>query len=70
VAVPTFHHIEVDTLEGPQRGTTRIDYWYAVESFLLVRMERTVKLRTDSPVGEVTFSETGSWQLRSMEPLR
>ncbi|MBU3701451.1 MAG: hypothetical protein FGM58_05315 [Acidimicrobiia bacterium] len=70
VAVPTFHHVEVDTLEGPQRGTTRIDYWYTVETFLLVRMERTVRLRTDSPIGQVTYAETGSWRLRSLEPLR
>lgn len=68
--VPTFHYIEVDTLTGAQRGTTTIDYWYAIESFLLVRMERSIRLRTESPVGAVTYSENGSWQLESLRPLR
>jgi len=70
VPVPTFHHVEVDTLEGAQRGTTMIDYWYTVESFLLVRMERSVRIRTESPLGSVTYSESGTWQLRSLQPLR
>lgn len=68
--VPAFHYVEVDTLTGAQRGTTTIEYWYAIESFLLVRMERDIALRTDSPVGSVTFTENGSWQLQSLDPRR
>lgn len=69
-SVPTFHYVEVDTLTGAQRGETRIDYWYAIETSLLVQMQRSVKLRTDSPVGTVTYSESGSWRLRSTLPQR
>lgn len=67
---PTFHYREVDRLSGAQRGTTTIDYWYAVDSFLLVRMTRTNELHTDSPIGSITYSETGSLQLQSLEPAR
>lgn len=70
VTVPTFHYREVDHLSGAQRGTTTLDYWYSVESFLLVRMTRANELRTDSPVGTVTYTENGSWQLQSLEPAR
>jgi hypothetical protein len=68
--VPTFHYRETDTLTGPQRGTTNIDYWYSVQDMLLIRMERHVDLRTESPVGDVTYKEGGEWQLSSLTPAR
>ena len=69
-ATPTFHYRESDVLSGPQKGTTTIDYWYSVQDMLLVRMERPINLRTDSPVGEVTYKEDGEWQLSSLVPTR
>ena len=70
MSIPTFHFIETDTLSGAQRGTTRIDVWYSVEEFLLIRMERQVDLRTDSPVGTIEYTENGEWQLDSTDVLR
>ena len=70
MTVPAFHYRESDVLSGPQRGTTTIDYWYSVENMLLLRMERQINLRTDSPVGEVTYKEDGEWQLSSLTPTR
>jgi hypothetical protein len=68
--VPTFHYRETDILTGPQRGTTAIDYWYSVQDMLLVRMERHIDLRTESPVGDITYKEDGEWQLSSLTPAR
>ncbi len=68
--VPVFHYREIDTLTGPQRGTTTIDYWYSIQDMLLIRMERHIDLRTDSPVGDVTYKEDGEWQLSSLTPAR
>jgi len=68
--VPVFHYREIDTLTGPQRGITTLDYWYAAQDMLLVRMERHVDLRTDSPVGDITYKEDGEWQLSSLTPTR
>ena len=68
--VAAFHFREDDRLTGAQRGTTAIDYWYSVESFLLLRMERSNQLRTDSPIGSVTYAEDGALQLSSLEPAR
>jgi hypothetical protein len=33
-------------------------------------MERHVDLRTESPVGDVTYKENGEWQLSSLTPAR
>ena len=70
MSIPTYHFVETDTLTGAQRGTTRIDFWYSVGEFLLVRMERHVDLRTESPVGAIDYSEDGEWQLVSTDVLR
>ena len=70
VATPAFHYRETDSLSGPQRGTTTIDYWYSVKDMLLLRMERHIDLKTDSPVGDVTYKEDGEWQLSSLTPSR
>lgn len=68
--VPVFHYREIDTLTGPQRGTTIIDYWYSIQDMLLIRMERHIDLRTASPVGDVAYKEDGEWQLSSLTPTR
>lgn len=70
VATPTFHYRETDLLTGPQKGTTIVDYWYSLQDMLLLRMERHINLRTDSPVGEITYKEDGEWQLSSLTPVR
>ena len=70
IQVPVFHYRETDTLTGPQRGTTTLDYWYAVQDMLLIRMERHVDLRTNSPVGDITYKEDGELQLSSLTPTR
>jgi hypothetical protein len=70
VATPTFHYRETDLLTGPQKGTTIVDYWYSLQDMLLLRMERRINLRTDSPVGEITYKEDGEWQLSSLTPVR
>ncbi len=70
VAVPTIHYQENDTLTGAQRGSTSTDYWYSVNDLLLVRMERHLELRTDSPIGDITYTEDGQWKLSSILPNR
>lgn len=70
VATPTFRYRETNRLTGPHKGTTTIDYWYSLQDMLLVRMERHINLRTDSPAGEITYKEDGEWQLSSLTPVR
>jgi hypothetical protein len=70
VEVPTYHYVEVDTLTGAQRGVTKVEYWYSADEFHLVRMARDIDLKTNSPVGDITYRETGGWKLASLTPQR
>lgn len=57
-------------LTGAQRGTTKVEYWYSAEGFDLVRMARDIDLKTNSPVGDITYRENDEWRLASQTPQR
>jgi len=66
--VPTIHELQLVTLTGGQRGRVREDWWFTVRSGLPVRVERQITLLSNSPVGTITYSEVGSWQMASLRP--
>jgi hypothetical protein len=66
--VETRHHRQERTISGAQTGTDVVHFWFAVDDHLPIRMEREVRIDSDSPVGTVTYTEEGSWQLTSLEP--
>ncbi len=57
-------------LSGSQTGTEDVDFWFAVEDGMPLRGERSVEIGSDSPVGTITYTEEGHWQLASLEPER
>jgi hypothetical protein len=57
-------------VSGAQQGRTTFDVWFEVESHLPVRMERQIRLDSDSPVGAITYTEEGWWQLAALNPER
>jgi hypothetical protein len=57
-------------ISGTQQGRTTVEGWFEVESHLPVRMEREVRIDSDSPVGTITYTESGWWQLTSLVPQR
>ncbi|MFN8038435.1 MAG: hypothetical protein U0Q07_04400 [Acidimicrobiales bacterium] len=65
--VRTRHVHQERTLSGAQRGTERADTWWTADG-LPVRNERRVEVASPSPIGDVTYSEEGSWQLDSITP--
>jgi hypothetical protein len=67
-AVQTRHYRQERTISGAQAGTDVVHFWFAVDDHLPVRMEREVRIDSDSPVGTVTYTEEGSWQLTSLVP--
>lgn len=67
-AVATHHHRQERTLSGSQTGDQVVEHWYAVDTGLLVREERRSEVGSDSPVGTVTYTEDGWWQLTSLRP--
>ncbi|MGO8871717.1 MAG: hypothetical protein ACLQPH_10025 [Acidimicrobiales bacterium] len=66
--VPTVHEFQQVTLTGGQKGTVREDWWFTVSSGLPVRMERHITILSGSPLGTITYDETGSWQMTSLQP--
>jgi hypothetical protein len=62
-------HEEQDvTLSGVQRGTVAEDWWLSLASGLPLRMERRITILSSSPVGTVTYTESGSWRMASVHP--
>ena len=51
------------TISGDQDGTEELDLWFERDTGLPVRNERAVTLRTGSPLGVLTYTETGSFEL-------
>lgn len=69
-AVPTYHYRDERTLTGDQSGTEQAEIWYSAHDGLPVRIERTVDVDTPSPFGDITYTETGTLTLTSLEPRR
>ena len=58
------------TLSGDQSGDDDFEMWFRVRDGLPVRFEHDVKVKSPSPVGDVTYTEQGSFLLTSVEPRR
>lgn len=68
--VETLHHRRERDITGAQRGVERLDVWFDASTGLPVRNERSVELRTDTPIGSLTYTESGSYSLASATPER
>lgn len=66
--VRTFRFERSRTMSGAQVGTEQSEVWFAADTGLPVRNERTIEARTDTPIGESTYTETGEFHLVSIEP--
>jgi hypothetical protein len=66
--VDVHHYRQERTLTGAQEGVDLVDIWLAAESGLPVRMGRDVEVETDSPVGAITYTESGQWELTALTP--
>jgi hypothetical protein len=55
-------------MTGDQRGTERTDAWFAADTGLPLRNERSVEASTSSVIGDVTYTEEAGFHLTSMTP--
>jgi hypothetical protein len=67
--VDAWHFRQERTLSGAQQGHQHTDAWFR-EDGLLLRSERDIEAASPSPIGEVTYTETGSVELTGLEPRR
>jgi len=64
--VQTVYELQRTTVIGAQSGTVTEGWWFSRSSGLPLRVERTITVHTSSPIGAITYSESGSWQLTSL----
>lgn len=64
-SVATLHYRLERTLSGDQDGTEVIERWYAPDDGLLLKEHHEVTVRSPSPIGDVTYTESGTLTLRS-----
>jgi hypothetical protein len=62
-------HYRVDRgLTGDQTGTERTELWFHPDSGLTLRETRLVRVASPSPIGDVTYTEEGTFTLTSLVP--
>jgi hypothetical protein len=67
-SLEALHFNRHNTLSGAQTGEDDTDLWFSMIDGMPLRGERDVLVESDSPVGEVTYTEQGWWQLTSIIP--
>jgi hypothetical protein len=70
VDVEAMHVRRHNDLTGAQTGTDDVDFWISRADGLPLRGDRSVTVDSDSPVGTITYTEEGTWRLRSTVPER
>jgi hypothetical protein len=67
-SVLTQRYVGERAMSGAQTGTERTTTWFDPSTGLPVRHERTLEVRTDTPIGESTYTETGEFHLLQRRP--
>ena len=55
-------------MSGAQRGTETSEVWFAADTGLPLRNERSITASTDTVIGEVNYSEDAEFRLTSTAP--
>jgi hypothetical protein len=66
--VPAYRYHRERTMSGAQTGTEVSEVWFAAETGMPLRNERHIEVRTDTVIGEVTYTEDADFLLTSLEP--
>ena len=63
------HHFEqLRTLTGAQTGSQENDVWFATSNGMPLRNDHHNMIKSDSPIGKVTYTENGTFVLQSLRP--
>lgn len=68
--VETYRYRAERTISGDQDGEERFETWYSTRDGMLVKGTRSVEVRSPSPIGDVTYTEEGSFTLSGLTPRR
>ena len=68
--VAALHYQILRTLSGDQTGSESTERWYSVTDGMLLRVTSDITVDTPSPLGDVTFTQNGEFELESLTPSR
>jgi hypothetical protein len=68
VEVAVHRYRQEREITGAQTGHQQTEIWIETMTGLHVRAERNIRVDSGSPIGTITYSERGWWQLSSTEP--
>lgn len=66
--VLTHHLVQTRTDTGSQRGTERFETWVADDTGLPVRIAQDIEVRTSTPFGDSTYTQTTVLTLSDLRP--
>lgn len=66
--VPALHYRRDRTMSGGQVGTEHTDVWFHADSGLPLRNVRELEVKTSTIIGDVRYTETGSFEATSLRP--
>jgi glycosyl-4,4'-diaponeurosporenoate acyltransferase len=69
-SVRALHYHRERTFSGGQEGSEVLDLWFDARSALPLRNRHVVRVRTDSPLGLLTYTERGEFRLARLRPSR
>ena len=67
---PALRYHRERTTSGNQTGTERSDVWFSARTGLPLRNERHLEAHTETVIGAVGYTEDGSFELVSLDPVR
>lgn len=70
--VPAYRYKSERELTGDQTGTEKTESWYAVRDGLLLKTTRNLRVASPAPppLGDVIYTEEGTYTLSSLTPQR
>jgi hypothetical protein len=68
--VEAYRYRSERVIGGDQQGAETFESWYATTDGMLLRGTRALEVRSPSPIGDVTYTEVGSFVLTALEPAR
>ncbi len=66
--VAALHYRHDREITGDQQGTNRVEHWYEAATGLLLKGSREVEVASPSPIGDIVYSESGTFELTSLSP--
>ena len=66
--VRSLHYRHDRRITGDQTGVNRVEHWYDAATGLLLKGVREVEVASPSPIGDVTYTESGSFELDRLSP--